>query len=102
MLGKTTPASPLWFAVAMKQKIDEINGTFKGAYGGVELAAGTFTGKANVVVGSADEATAVALKGNAELAKAMGDLAKIMPDLATCPAPARPDTAWRRRRGDAR
>jgi hypothetical protein len=83
MIGKTTTTSPVWFAVAMKEKIDEINGTFKGAYGQADLAAGTFTGKANAVVGSADEATKVAAMGNAELAKATVEIAKILPDLAT-------------------
>src|SRR5688572_30014678 len=72
-IGKTTSSSAAFFSVAKADVIPDI-GNFKGVYGNVDLASGSITLKANIVVDTADAATKLAAMGNAQIKESVKEV----------------------------
>jgi hypothetical protein len=79
-IGRTSPASPFWFAVAMRERED--GRTIIGGHGRLDVAAGTFKGAGAIVMSKPQEATDMAAEGAAGLAEAKKEMAPKVPELA--------------------
>jgi len=82
MLAKVTTTSPVFVAIAKKEKSTDVGGTLKGGYGTVEMSAGSFTGTAHVVMSNAAEASNLEAIVTTGLAEMQPQVAKQLPDLA--------------------